>query len=77
VKKSIRQASKYVSGKLNKVLSTYTRDSSSCKNLLGYNSYTCELKKFMPTLHSVLKVSLSCCASCVPPLFNLSLPYED
>ena len=44
-KKSIRQASRYVSGRLNRVLSTYTRFSSSAKNLFGYSSYTSDLLK--------------------------------
>lgn len=44
VKKSTRQANKYVSGKLNNVFKTYTLDSSRVKNLFGYNSYILELK---------------------------------
>lgn len=35
VKKSVRQANMYVSGKLNNVFKTYTRDSSNFKNLFG------------------------------------------
>lgn len=45
VKKSVKQASIYVSGKLNNVFNTYTRDSSNFKNLFGYSSYTCELNR--------------------------------
>jgi hypothetical protein len=40
VKKSTRHARRYVSGRLNSVFRTYTLDSSSGRNLFGYNSYT-------------------------------------
>lgn len=46
MKKSTRQANRYVSGKLNKVFSTYTLDSSSVKNLFGYSSYILELVEY-------------------------------